>query len=467
MLIPVILSGGSGSRLWPVSRALYPKQLLALAGRETLLQQTAQRAQAMATDGYIVVVCNQEHRFQVAEQMREVGVSAPKILLETVGRNTAPAIAMAALHAMQRDADAVLLVLPSDHLVGDMDTFSTAITKALPHAEQGALMTFGVNPENPATGYGYIKAETEGISPIERFTEKPDLETAQAFLREGGYYWNSGMFLFKAATYLAELEKYSPDVLACCRKAQLGIREDLDFLRIPAEVFQACPSISIDYAVMEHTGNAMVVPLPAKWSDLGSWVSVWECGDKDACGNVTVGDVFLHSVESSYVRAESRLLGVLGVKDLIVIETADAVLVAHKDCAEDIKLLVEQLKAATRQEVDLHKRVYRPWGSYEGIDEAARFKVKRITVKPGASLSLQMHHHRAEHWVVVQGTARVTCNDKQYMVSENESTYIPLGAKHRLENPGNINLELIEVQSGSYLGEDDIVRFEDKYGRQD
>lgn len=466
MLIPVILSGGSGSRLWPVSRALYPKQFLALAGRETLLQQTAQRAQLVATDGYIIVVCNQEHRFQVAEQMREAGVASPKILLETVGKNTAPAIAMAALHALQQDAEAVLLVLPSDHLVGDMDTFSTAISAALPHAQQGALVTFGVEPENPATGYGYIKAVSGGISPVERFTEKPDLETAQAFLREGGYYWNSGMFLFKAGVYLSELEKYSPDVLECCRKSHLDVEQDLDFLRIPAAAFQACPSISIDYAVMEHTASAKVVPLSAKWSDLGSWVSVWECGEKDQRGNVAEGDVFLHEVSESYIRAESRLVGALGVKDLIVIETADAVLVAHKDCAEDIKLLVEQLKAATRQEVDLHKRVYRPWGSYESIDEADRFKVKRITVKPGASLSLQMHHHRAEHWVVVQGTARVTCNDKQYIVSENESTYIPLGAKHRLENPGNIALELIEVQSGSYLGEDDIIRFEDKYGRQ-
>lgn len=466
MLIPVILSGGSGSRLWPVSRALYPKQLLALAGRETLLQQAALRAGAVATGGSIVVVCNHEHRFQVAEQMREVGITSPKILLETVGKNTAPAIAMAALHVQEQAPGAVLLVLPSDHLVGDPDTFSTAIAKALPHAEQGALVTFGVEPESPATGYGYIKAASGGIAPIERFTEKPDLETAKSFLRDGGYYWNSGMFLFKADVYLRELEKYSPEVLACCRKAHQGVRADLDFLRIPDDAFQACPGISIDYAVMERTDNAKVVPLPAKWSDLGSWVSVWECGDKDPNGNVAVGDVFLHEVSDSYIRAESRLVGVLGVKDLIVVETADAVLVTHKECAEDIKLLVEQLKSATRREVDLHKRVYRPWGSYESIDEAGRFKVKRITVKPGASLSLQMHHHRAEHWVVVQGTARVTCNDRQFIVSENESTYIPLGAKHRLENPGNIDLELIEVQSGSYLGEDDIVRFEDKYGRQ-
>jgi mannose-1-phosphate guanylyltransferase/mannose-6-phosphate isomerase len=464
-LIPVILSGGSGSRLWPVSRALYPKQLLALVGDSTLLQQTAQRGNAVAPGSDLIVVCNQEHRFLVAEQLSEIGIQNSHILLEAVARNTAPAIALAAFHALQQDKQAMMLVLPSDHLVSDADDFSRAVAEAFPHAQEGALITFGAFPEKPATGYGYIKAAGEGISPVAKFTEKPDIKTAETFLKAGGYYWNSGMFMFKADVYLDELRQYAPAIYACCERAYAGITRDLDFLRIPPEAFETCPSLSIDYAVMEHTRNACVVPLAKGWSDLGSWLSLWEAGEKDLNNNVTIGDVVLYDASNSYIRADSRLVGVLGIHDHIIVETKDAVLVAHKDRAEDIKLLVEQLKADAREEVDLHKLVYRPWGSYESIDEASRYKVKRITVKPGASLSLQMHHHRAEHWIVVQGTAKVTCDDKQYIVSENQSTYIPLGAKHRLENPGTIPLELIEVQSGSYLGEDDIVRFDDKYGR--
>ena len=464
-IIPVILSGGSGTRLWPVSRALYPKQLIPLIGEQSLLQQTVVRSAHVALGSTPILVCNQEHRFIVAEQLQQIGVVDSTILLEPIGRNTAPAIALAAFEALKTDAGAVLLVLPSDHLLKNIDVFATAVQSAFREAKSDALVTFGVHPDNPATGYGYISAASQGVADVNQFTEKPSAEVAQEYLQAGNYYWNSGMFMFKARAYLDALLEYAPPIYSASEAAFQGVQRDLDFLRIPEKEFSDCPSDSIDYAVMEKAHNVKVVPLDAGWSDLGSWQSLWQAEDKDEHGNVTAGDVLLHDVEDCYVRSEYGLVGLIGVKDHIVIETADAVLVAHKERAEDIKLLVDQMKASGREEVNLHKRVYRPWGSYESIDEASRFKVKRITVKPGASLSLQMHHQRAEHWVVVQGEAKVTCDDKKFIVKENESTFIPLGAKHRLENLGSIPLELIEVQSGNYLGEDDIVRFEDKYGR--
>jgi mannose-1-phosphate guanylyltransferase/mannose-6-phosphate isomerase len=464
-IIPVILSGGSGSRLWPVSRASYPKQLLPLWGQGTLLQQTVKRAAEIAGGQQITVVSSHDHRFQVAEQIRSAGISTPRILLETIRRNTAPAIAFAALDALQRDDNPLLLVLASDHMIKKPAVFKQAVLAAVPFAEQGFLMTFGVQPDRPETGYGYIKAKQTGISPIASFTEKPNAAVAQQYVDSGEYYWNSGMFLFQARAFLDELTAYAPAIYKVCTEAYQGIEQDLDFLRIPEKIFAACPSNSIDYAVMEKTAKAMVVPTDAGWSDLGSWGSLWEISDKDSNSNMTVGDVVLQDVSDSYVRSESRLVSVLGMKNCIVVETPDAVLVADKSQVENIKTVVENLRSMSRTEADVHRRVYRPWGSYENMDSGDRFTVKHITVKPGASLSLQMHHHRAEHWVVVRGTAKVTCGEKQFIVAENESTYIPLGIKHRLENPGSIDLELIEVQSGSYLGEDDIVRFDDKYGR--
>lgn len=465
-IIPVVLSGGSGTRLWPVSRALYPKQLIPLLGERSLLQQTMVRASHVAPNAVPIVVCNQEHRFTVAEQLQQVGIQQSRILLEPFGRNTAPAIALAALEALVHEPEATLLVLPSDHLLKDVDAFSESVYAAEAEAEAGALVTFGIKPDGPATGYGYIAADRQhGIAQVQQFVEKPNAELAEQYVSSGHYYWNSGMFLFKAQAYLDALAEFAPGIHSASAAAYQEVDRDLDFLRIPGPEFKDCPSDSIDYAVMEKASNVKVVPLQAGWSDLGSWQSLWQAEEKDQSGNVTAGDVLLHDAEGCYVRSEYGLVGVLGVKDHIVIETADAVLVAHKDRAEDIKFLVDKMKASGREEVNLHKLVYRPWGSYESIDEASRFKVKRITVKPGASLSLQMHHHRAEHWIVVQGAALVTCDDKQYKVNENESTYIPVGSKHRLENPGKIPLELIEVQSGGYLGEDDIVRFEDKYGR--
>ncbi|MBN1378977.1 MAG: mannose-1-phosphate guanylyltransferase/mannose-6-phosphate isomerase [Gammaproteobacteria bacterium] len=464
-LIPVILSGGSGTRLWPVSRALYPKQLLALLGNESLLQQTVLRAKTVAPDSPQIMICNHEHRFQVAEQIRTSGLDDTHIILEPIGRNTAPAIAIAAMQALKIADDPILLVMPSDHLINNIDAFKQAVQTGLPLAAKDALVTFGVKPDKPASSYGYIHAVNEGISVVDQFTEKPSEAVAKEYIRSGNYYWNSGMFLFRAQSYLAALEKHAPEILSACQEAYSNIRQEFEFLRLPEKEFASCPGNSIDYAVMEHTNNAMVVPMDAGWSDLGSWRSLWETGDKDEQSNVVSGDVLLQDSNGCYVRSEFGLIGLLGVKDHIVIGTADAVLVAHKDRAEDIKALVDELKASGRQEVNLHRRVFRPWGSYETLDEASRFKVKRITVKPGASLSLQKHRHRAEHWIVVKGTARVTCGEKQYIIGENESTYIPLGAQHRLENPGAFDLELIEVQSGSYLGEDDIVRLQDNYGR--
>ncbi len=468
MLIPVILSGGSGTRLWPLSRRQFPKQFLPLAGSRTLLQDTLLRPGPLA-DERPMVIGNDEHRFLIAEQLRELGRESADIFLEPCGRNTAPAATVAALAAAERAGeDALLLVMPADHAVRDEAAFRSAIEQGIPAAREGALVTFGVVPDRPHTGYGYIRGsadEDQGAHVVEAFVEKPDEVTARRFLDEGGYLWNAGIFLFRADAWLGEIERLHPDMLAACRASLEGARRDLDFIRLAAEPFAQNPDLSIDYAVMEHTDRARVVPLDAGWSDIGSWDALREVGEPDADGNVTHGDVLLQDSRDTLVHACSRLVGALGVADLVIVETADAVLVAHRDRAQEVRRLVDRLAEAGRSEHLLHRCVARPWGTYETIDDGERFQVKRITVKPGAALSLQMHHHRAEHWVVVRGTARVTRGEESFLVSENESTYIPIGVRHRLENPGKLPLELIEVQSGAYLGEDDIVRFEDNYGR--
>ncbi len=459
MLIPVILSGGVGSRLWPLSREHYPKQLLALVNEQTLLQNTITRLQDLPNQADPLIICNETHRFLVAEQLRNIDVHPEQIVLEPIGRNTAPAAAIAALMA---PAEALLLVLPADHFISETTKFCEAITAGISLAEQNNLVTFGIVPNSPETGYGYIKAQ--GVS-VERFVEKPDLETAKQYVDSKEYYWNSGMFLFKASQYIIELEKFAPDILAACRESIANAKQDQDFLRLDSTTFEKSPSISIDYAVMEQTQQAAVIPLDAGWNDVGAWSSLWEVSEQDTDNNVILGDVLTENAQNCYLRAENRLLAAIGVKDLTIVETADAVLVAHKDHVQDVKKIVNRLKEQNRSEVELHRQVYRPWGSYESIDSEQRFQVKRITVNPGASLSLQKHYHRSEHWIVVKGTARITKDDESFILSENQSTYIPLGIKHRLENPGKIPLELIEVQSGSYLGEDDITRYDDTYGR--
>ncbi|TYO98374.1 mannose-1-phosphate guanylyltransferase/mannose-6-phosphate isomerase [Geothermobacter ehrlichii] len=475
MILPVILSGGAGSRLWPLSRELYPKQLLALCGEQTMLQQTAARLDGLDDVAPPLVVCNEEHRFLVAEQLRSQGCGWSGIILEPVGRNTAPAVAVAALRASAQGDDPLLLVLPADHLIRDIEAFRAVVRAGAAVAAEGYLVTFGIVPDRPETGYGYIRAGEQiaavrgsrepSAFVVDAFVEKPDLETAQTYLDSGDYYWNSGMFLFRASAFLAELEAFDPEMLAACRAACDGLIEDLDFLRLDREAFAACRADSIDYAVMEKTRRAAVLPLDAGWNDVGSFSALWEVGERDAAGNVRQGDVIDVDASDCYLHAGSRLLAAVGVRNLVVVETADAVLVADRDRVQDVKKIVERLKADGRSETLLHRRVNRPWGSYEGIDAGDRFQVKRITVNPGARLSLQRHFHRAEHWVVVSGTALVTCGDKQLTLSENQSTYIPLGEVHRLENPGQIPLEIIEVQSGSYLGEDDIERLDDQYGR--
>jgi mannose-1-phosphate guanylyltransferase/mannose-6-phosphate isomerase len=469
MLTPIILSGGAGTRLWPLSRELHPKQLLALTSSRTMLQETAARLAGMPAVAGPVVVCNESHRFLVAEQMRQLGAKPAAIVLEPVGRNTAPAIALAAHAALASAGEgAVMLVLPADHVIRDVAAFQAAVSAALPAAREGKLVTFGIVARTPETGYGYIRrgAGAGPIYPIAQFVEKPDLERAKGFVAAGDYYWNSGMFLFKARRYLDELARFAPEIDAVCRKAFESATRDLDFTRIDASQFESCPSDSIDYAVMEKTADAVVVPLDAGWSDVGSWSSLYEALPANAEGNVTHGDVLAEDTNGCYLYAESRLIGTVGLKDHVVVETKDAVLVAHKDRVQDVKKLVTKLKAQGRYEHSLHREVFRPWGSYDSIDAGDRFQVKRLTVKPGASMSLQLHHHRAEHWIVVEGTARITRNDEVFLLEENQSTYIPVGAKHRIENPGKITLQMIEVQSGSYLGEDDIVRFEDRYGRE-
>jgi len=468
-LVPVLLSGGVGSRLWPVSRELYPKQFLALGASEhSMLQATCLRLEGMQATAP-VVVCNEAHRFLVAQQLAEIGMTAQAILLEPVGRNTAPALALAALQLQQAgQGDAVMFVLPADHLLETGERFQQAVSCALQLANDGYLVTFGIHPDKPETGYGYIRqgeALGEGAFTVAAFVEKPDQATAESYLQAGDYAWNSGMFMMRADRYLEELGQWAPAMLACCEQALGKAVHDLDFTRIDAAVFDGCPADSIDYAVMEHTTRAAMVPLEVFWSDVGSWSALWEAGAQDAAGNVSHGDVILQEVHGSIAHAESRLLALLGVDNLVVVETADAVLVADRGRVQDVKRIVQQLREQARDEAVLHKRVFRPWGSYESLVVTKGFQVKRIVVHPGASLSLQLHNHRAEHWVVVSGEAEVTCNDKVFRLQHDESTYIPLGSKHRLRNPADEPLVIIEVQTGDYLGEDDIIRFNDNYGR--
>lgn len=464
-ILPVILSGGSGTRLWPLSRETYPKQFLPLVDEHSMLQATWLRAAPLAAHAPIVVA-NEEHRFIVAEQLQQLGVTPGSILLEPNGRNTAPAIAVAALEACRDGADPLLLVLPSDHVIGDEAAFQAAVNAAAVTAAQGRLVTFGITPTAAETGYGYIKAGGggDGARPIERFVEKPDLATAERYLASGEYFWNSGMFLFRASRYLEELRKFQPAIAEASIKAWQAASRDSDFTRLDKAAFAASPSDSIDYAVMEKTDAATVVPLSAQWNDVGSWSALLDVSAQDAQGNAHHGDVIQIDCHDSYAYG-SRLIAMVGLDNVIVVETADAVLVGRRDRIQEVKQVVAQLKAAGRSEATWHRKVYRPWGAYDSIDNGQRHQVKRITVKPGGVLSLQMHHHRAEHWIVVSGTAEVTRGDEVLLLSENQSTYIPLGVTHRLRNPGKLPLELIEVQSGSYLGEDDIVRFEDTYGR--
>ncbi|GGK11762.1 mannose-1-phosphate guanylyltransferase/mannose-6-phosphate isomerase [Luteimonas terricola] len=463
-LQPVLLSGGSGTRLWPLSREAYPKQFLALAGEHTMLQDTWLRVAPLDALAPIVVA-NEEHRFLAGEQLRQVGVEAAAIMLEPVGRNTAPAIAAAALQATAAGADPLLLVLPSDHVVRDADAFRAAVREATPAAEGGALVTFGIVAEAPETGFGYIQAGPgEGVREVLRFVEKPDAATAQGYLDAGGYYWNSGMFLFRASRYLEELGRFRPEMLDAVRKAFESAARDGDFVRLDRDAFATAPSDSIDYAVMERTDRAMVLPVDIGWNDVGSWSALWAVSPQDADGNAHHGEVIAVDSRGSYVWSR-RMVALVGVEDLVVVETDDAVLVAKKDRVQQVKEVVARLKADDRSHAVLHREVHRPWGSYDSIDQDEGFQVKRIKVKPGGRLSLQSHKCRAEHWIVVRGTARVTRDNDVFELHANQSTYIPLGAKHRLENPGTEVLELIEVQSGDYLGEDDIVRYEDVYGR--
>ncbi len=470
MIIPVVLAGGSGSRLWPLSRQLHPKQFISFnsadsADQQTLFQQSLSRLQGIEGLGAPIVVCNEEHRFLVAEQLRQLDIIGATILLEPFGRNTAPAVAMAALLAAPDDC---LLVLPADHVIRDVQELQRVISLGAQLAEAGHLVTFGIVANSPETGYGYIQCgealDNQGFQ-VKRFVEKPALEIAKAYLASGDYYWNSGMFMFKAAGFLNELSKHAAHMLQVCRISSAGLQTDNDFTRIPADIFSTCPSDSIDYAVMEKTSQAAVIPLDANWNDLGAWNSLWEVAEKDADNNVLLGDVSCIDVHNSYIRSGSRLIAAIGLQDMIVVDTADAVLIASKDQVQSVKQIVQKLEMTNRAESLGHTLVYRPWGSYESLVLGDGFQVKHIRVKPGASLSLQMHHHRAEHWVVIQGTATVTCDDNVFDLQANESTFIPLGSKHRLQNRCADWVDLIEVQTGGYLGEDDIVRFDDVYGR--
>jgi len=464
-MIPVILSGGSGTRLWPLSRSQYPKQFLPLVTDNTMIQETLLRLNGIEGLQPPIAVCNEEHRFMMAEQLWEIGVKPSAILLEPVGKNTAPAVALAALSAASPDD--VLLILPADHVIENVAAFQTAAVAARELAGQGYLVTFGIVPGCPETGYGYIKRGTAlGVSfRVGAFVEKPDSATASEYVASGDYFWNSGMFAFTAGSFLAELEKFNPVMLAACREALANAKVDLDFTRLDKGLFGVCPADSIDYAVMEKTDKAVMIPLDAGWNDVGSWSALWGVTEKDAAGNAVHGDVLAFDSRNSFIHAEHRLVTVVGVDDLIVIETNDAVMVAAKDRVQEVKDIVNQLKQQKRSEPDVHRKTYRPWGHYDLVDSGHRHQTKRIVVKPGAKLSLQKHHHRAEHWVVVKGTALVSKGDEQLLLTENQSTFIPLGVVHCLENPGVIPLEIVEVQSGSYLGEDDIVRFNDKYGR--
>lgn len=463
---PVVMAGGTGSRLWPLSRQLRPKQFLSFSNETTMLQQTLFRLNGLEQQPPIII-CNEEHRFLAAEQLRQANIKDGQIILEPVGRNTAPAVALAALAAIQEGEDPLLLVLAADHLIQDVQQFHVSINQSIILAEQDYLVTFGVVPTHAETGYGYLHQGQElgnGFK-VNRFVEKPDANTAANYLASGEYLWNSGMFLFRASLYLTELEKHQPEMLKACRAAMADTTNDLDFTRIDAVAFAQSPNESIDYAVMEKTDKAVVVPLDALWNDIGSWSSLWDVSEKCEAGNIYHGDVLDEDTHNTLVWSDSRLVATVGVEDLVIVETKDAVLVAHKDKAQDVKKIVQQLKEQERPEFNNHREVYRPWGIYDSLATGNRYQVKCITVKPGAKLSVQMHHHRAEHWIVVSGTAEVTNGENTYLVTENESTYIPIGQVHALKNPGVIPLELIEVQSGSYLGEDDIVRYKDNYGR--
>ncbi|MBF0146593.1 MAG: mannose-1-phosphate guanylyltransferase/mannose-6-phosphate isomerase [Magnetococcales bacterium] len=468
-IIPVILSGGSGTRLWPLSREAYPKQFLHLTDDHSLFQATIKRLQGIAGVEFPMVVCNDQHRFVVAEQARAIGANLAGIVLEPVGRNTAPAVAAASLLAMEKNPEAVLLILPADHLIPDQVEFHRVIQQGLTYARSGHVVTFGIVPKNPETGFGYIhRGQISGEGPgfrIQRFVEKPDLEKARFYVDSGEYYWNSGMFMFAAKVMAAELDRFAPDIAKQVGLALSRSAKDLDFIRMDPDSFAESPNISIDYAVMEKTERGVVLPLDAGWSDVGSWAALWGVGTKDAADNVVIGDVLLHQVDRCYIRSESRLVAGVGVSDHVIIETADAVLVAARDSVQDVGNIVKRLQQLGRREHLNRQRVFRPWGSFKCLNIEDRFQVKRIRVNPGASLSLQMHHHRAEHWIVVRGTAQVTRGDESFLLTEDQSTYIPLGVRHRLANPGKIPLDIIEIQSGSYLGEDDIVRFDDSYGR--
>ena len=473
MITPIVLSGGSGSRLWPLSRTLYPKQFLTLCNDSSMLINTIQRLNGIEHSPPLVI-CNEEHRFIVAEQLRLNEISHSGIILEPVGRNTAPAIALAALHARANGDDPILLILAADHVITDEDAFRKTIAKAIPAAKADKLVTFGIVANKPETGYGYVKSGSlaenipstpDNIFNVDQFVEKPDYATACHYLESGDYFWNSGMFMFKASRYLDELKKFRPDIFTTCSAAMSDVIQDLDFSRISRELFSACPDDSIDYAVMEKTTDAVVIPLDAGWSDVGSWSSLWEVSEKDSNGNAFHGDVILENCSDSYLFSDHKLIAAVGIDNIVVIDTKDAVLVAAKDKVQDVKAIVEQLKKLNRPEYMTHKSSFRPWGQYDTIENSPRYNVKRITVKPGEQISTQLHHHRVEHWIIVSGTAKITNGDAKFLLSENESVYIPVGSIHTLENPGKIPLEVIEVQSGSYLGEDDVVRLDDRYGR--
>jgi mannose-1-phosphate guanylyltransferase len=466
-ILPVIMAGGSGTRLWPLSRELYPKQFLKLGDDVTMLQSTLLRLQGLPVQ-QCLVIGNEQHRFLIAEQLRQLDALGRNILLEPAGRNTAPAIALAALHAMSQGQDPLLLVLAADHVIRDTEALHEAVMLAAELASQGHLVTFGVVPDRPETGYGYVQQGQslgQGAYKVAAFVEKPSAELATSYLAGGQHLWNSGMFMFRASRYVEELRKFRPDILQACQAALKSTDNDMNFIRVNRDAFAACPSDSIDYAVMEKTDAAVVVPLAAGWSDVGAFAALWDVLPKDAQGNAFSGDVLALDSTNSLVMAESALVATIGVRDLVVVQTKDAVLVADRDKAQDVKRIVAQLRESGRTEHHVHRQVYRPWGQYDSIDSGARYQVKRITVQPGAKLSVQLHHHRAEHWVVVSGTARVTLDSQEHLLTENQSIYLPVGAVHALENPGKIPLDLIEVQVGSYLGEDDIVRLDDRYGR--
>ena len=466
MILPVIMAGGSGTRLWPLSRGNYPKQFLALNDKQTMLQNTLSRLDGL-DHSPAMLICNEEHRFIAAEQLRQLGAKHSGIFLEPVGRNTAPTIALAAFKAIEKGEDQLLLVLAADHVIDDIASFQNSVNQAAELAKQNKLVTFGIVGNKPETGYGYIKRGEQYQTGfvVNSFVEKPDSTTAKAYIDSGDYYWNSGMFLFKASRYLNELKAFRPDIYEACEKAMQVQNDDMDFVRVDKAAFEACPDESIDYAVMEHTKDAVVVPMDAGWNDVGGFTALWEISPQDENGNAFSGDVKAVDTKNTLVFGDDKLVTTVGIEDLVIVNTKDALLVAHKNKSQNVKTIVGQLKAESRSEATLHRQVHRPWGKYDSVDSGKRFQVKRITVKPGAKLSVQMHHHRAEHWIVVSGTAKVQIDDTEQFVTENESVYIPITAVHALENPGKVDLELIEVQSGSYLGEDDIVRFEDRYGR--